>query len=311
MESQTRKQTDIICQLRRTNSQLEQQLQDVKTNRDNAILEHEEEIIELRNQVQELHHDMKIQQDELQECEQANSYLNEQIEQLSRENARKDTQIQQLQSENQQLQSEIQHFQSDAHAIGVITENKAVEISNNVLGRGGWGAVSIGYFYRTKVAVKEYHEIILSPYNQKVLEREISIASQCHHPNLLQFLCATKNDSGQLLIVTELMDMSLRNLLEQRAQKELLLEHHEMKQISVDVALGCWYLHSKKPHPIIHRDISSANVLLQIKNMEIVRAKISDYGSANFKQLCKTANPGAPLYAAPEASQAKQDPKVI
>ena len=191
-----------------------------------------------------------------------------------------------------------------------ITESGTVAVSNEVLGKGGWGAVYTGDFYGTKVAVKKFYEIILSPHNMEILKREINIASQCRHPNLLQFICATKNVKNQLLIVTELMDMALRTFLEQQAREKSRLKHPEVKLISLDVARGLNYLHLKKPHPIIHRDISSANVLLSIENGSVKRAKISDYGSANFMQACKTANPGAALYAAPEASQVQHDPKV-
>ena len=78
----------------------------------------------------------------------------------------------------------------------------------------------------------------------------------------------------------------------------------------MDVARGLSYLHSKTPNPI-HRDVSSANVLLSVdKNGLVRRAKISDYGSANFEKACNTANPGAAIYAPPEASKTQHDPKV-
>ena len=53
--------------------------------------------------------------------------------------------------------------------------------------------------------------------------------------------------------------------------------------ISLDVALALNYLHQKKPEPIIHRDISSANVLLW-RQGDQWRGKVSDYGTANFMQ---------------------------
>ena len=72
-----------------------------------------------------------------------------------------------------------------------------------------------------------------------------------------------------------------------------------------DVACALRYLHQWRPSPIIHRDISSANVLLEpIPNDW--RAKISDYGSANFMNAVTTAAPGSPVYAAPEARYPNQ-----
>ena len=74
----------------------------------------------------------------------------------------------------------------------------------------------------------------------------------------------------------------------------------QITSICQDVARALCYLHQWKPYPIIHRDISSGNVLLEpLPNGW--RAKVSDYGSANFLNDIKTAGPGSPAYAAPEA----------
>ena len=40
------------------------------------------------------------------------------------------------------------------------------------------------------------------------------------------------------------------------------------------------------------------------------RAKLSDYGAANFMRQCTTSIPGARIYAAPEALTSQQSPKV-
>ena len=84
----------------------------------------------------------------------------------------------------------------------------------------------------------------------------MDIASRCRHPCLLQFIGAT-NDERSTLFVTELVETSLRALLELRS-----LSPTEVSVISLDVARALNYLHLTKPSPIIHCDISSANVLL-------------------------------------------------
>ncbi|KAM7425605.1 hypothetical protein ABFA07_022997 [Porites harrisoni] len=136
-----------------------------------------------------------------------------------------------------------------------------------------------------------------------MFEREMSIASKCRHPCLLQFIGAT-NDEGSPLFVTELMETSLRKLLEQRS-----LSTAEVVTISLDVARALNYLHQKKPRPIIHRDISSANVLLW-RQADQWRGKVSDYGAANFMQHTLSVCPGAAVYSAPEALTKNQTVKV-
>ena len=175
-------------------------------------------------------------------------------------------------------------------------------MTDTCLGVGGWGTVLLGKFRGCKVAVKQIHELILSPHNRRLFEREMNIASRCRHPCLLQFIGAT-NDEGTPLFVTELMESSLRTLLEQQ-----LLPTSDICILSVDIAQALNYLHLSKP-PIIHRDISSANVLLW-RQGEQWRGKVSDYGTANFMQQIMTVAPGAMIYSAPEALTSNQTIKV-
>ncbi|XP_067052965.1 myosin heavy chain, striated muscle-like isoform X2 [Acropora muricata] len=184
-----------------------------------------------------------------------------------------------------------------------VVSRDEVQITDRCLGVGGWGKVSLGTFRGSKVAVKEIHELIISPYNRRLFEREINIASKCRHPCLLQFIGAT-NDDGIPLFITELLDTSLRALLEQRQ-----LADTEMSIISLDVSLALNYLHNMKPSPILHRDVSSANVLLW-RQGDQWRGKLSDYGTADFVQLIMTRVPGAAIYSAPEAVSSNQTPKV-
>ena len=106
--------------------------------------------------------------------------------------------------------------------------------------------------------------------------------------------------------MTELLDGSLRDLI-----REKTLTIQEICVIALDVAKALNYLHCKQPSPIIHRDVSSANVLLCQRGTASLRAKLSDYGTANFMSQCSTANPGAPPYSAPEAMSQNQTPKVL
>ena len=184
-----------------------------------------------------------------------------------------------------------------------IIRRDEVILSERSLGVGAWGKVYEGTFRGCQVAVKQIHDLILSPHNRRLFEREMSIASRCRHPHLLQFIGATNND-GSPLFITELLDTDLRNVLRQRS-----LHLEEVVCITLDVAKALNYLHLKKPSPIIHRDISSSNVLLWRRD-NCWRAKLSDYGAANFMRQHMTSNPGASIYAAPESQTSQQSPKV-
>ena len=177
----------------------------------------------------------------------------------------------------------------------VISRNE-IFLTNEMLGEGAWGKVLLGRFRGCKIAVKQVHNLVLSSFSRSLFEREMKIASRCRHPYLLQFIGAT-NEGGPPLLVTELMETSLRALLDPPLQR---LSDSEISIISSDVALALNYLHQTKPLPIIHRDISSANVLLWRHGRQW-RGKVSDYGTANCIQQIMTPGPGARIYSAPEA----------
>ena len=179
-----------------------------------------------------------------------------------------------------------------------------IELTDEELGRGGWGKVMVADFRGTRVAAKCLYEELNSDYYCDLFSREMSMAARLRHPNMVQFIGASI--VGRPVILTELMKTSLRKELE----KGQIIQA-QITCISLDVARALNYLHLMQPHPIIHRDISSANVLLNPLPDNLWVAKVSDYGSVNFqKQLC-TENPGSPVYSSIEArNPALQSPKM-
>ena len=178
----------------------------------------------------------------------------------------------------------------------VIRRNE-VTLTPEILGKGGWGEVKIGVFRGTKVAVKCLHEAIISEQNCDLFSREMKIASNVRHPNLIQFIGATRV-GNPIYIVTELMPTSLHKEL-----KKSPLKQCQILTISSNVSAALNYLHLFKPHPIIHRDVTSSNVLLEPASNGLWKGTLSDFGSANLHHKIRPieAYPGCPTYAAPES----------
>jgi serine/threonine protein kinase len=175
-----------------------------------------------------------------------------------------------------------------------------------ILGQGGWAMVTIATFRKTQVAAKCFYGEILSNYNRHLFNREMNMAARLRHPNLVQFIGATSTIDREPIIITELMSTSLRQVL-----VEQKLNFLQIKCIGLDVSRALNYLHNMKPDPIIHRDISSGNVLLDPLPQNLWKAKVADYGSVNLFKELKTVGPGSPAYAAPEAtSPPHQSPKM-
>ena len=61
-----------------------------------------------------------------------------------------------------------------------------IHLTDQELGRGSWAAVTKATFRGCPVAVKQIHNLIVSPYNVRLFQREMTIASHCRHPCLLQ-----------------------------------------------------------------------------------------------------------------------------
>ena len=179
-----------------------------------------------------------------------------------------------------------------------------LEVMDEELGCGGWAKVKVA---KLKVAAKVLHQQLIYDYHQRLFRREMDVAARVSHPNLLRFLGARLE--GGMAILTEFMPTSLRALVNRRPRQLLPLKY--IFSIAMDVACALNYLHHMTPDPMIHRDLSSANVLLQPTPDGGWLAKVSDYGTANFQSRLQTENPGSPVYTAPESRDpALQTPKM-
>ena len=193
----------------------------------------------------------------------------------------------------------------DSYTAHWVIRKEEIQLTGPELGVGGWATVTVAKFRGIKVAVKRVHNRIISHHNRQLFQREMNMAARLRHPNLIQFIGATME--GEMMIIMELMATSLRSQLE----REVYFPPNTVKAISLDVACGLNYLHLIQPDPIVHRDISSANVLLDELPHREWRAKLTDYGSVNVVHQLHTQNPGSPVYSAPEASKPHlQSPKM-
>ena len=165
---------------------------------------------------------------------------------------------------------------------------------DRVLGGGAWGYVAKGTFRGTAVAVKRVYSQILHQSTLERVRREIRTMAQIRHPNLVLFIAAVLDEQTGPMIVTELLDISLREAYQANrvgANKQRIFQ---------DISSALVYLHQQR-EPIIHRDVSSANVLLNSLPNNTWLAKLSDFGSANLARYASTPGEGSILYTAPEA----------
>ena len=271
LEQREREEAEKEQEIRRYHHQLQE-----KDREHQVVLQEKDREHQVVLQEKDREHQVVLQ--ELQENQEA-------LQQKDRELQEKDRELQEKDRELHQSQD---HWSIDKDEVTLTKEE---------LGRGSYAVVTVGIFRGLRVAVKSLHTVIISDYNLGIFSREMSIASQVRHPNLVQFIGATK--VGNPLILTELMSTSLNQELRRNR-----LTNQQILSIAQDVALGLNYLHLFKPQPIIHRDVSSPNVLLKpCTGPAGYEAKVADYGTAKVVQegSSGTVMPGNPAYAAPEA----------
>ena len=258
----------------------------------------QEENNQLQQQLCQVRQESRESREESQQFQDENRQLKEQNDQLQQELHQV---CQQSQEEVHQLQQQLNRSQEEVRQLRIqqdhwVVTKGDITMTQEVLGKGGWGEVRVAKFRGLRVAAKCLHDIILSDYNIHLFTREMEMAARIRHPNLLQFIGATRE--GSPIILSELMPTSLRKQLEKAP-----LPRTHILCISVSVAAALNYLHLWRPSSIIHRDVSSPNVLLEPSADGSWKAKLSDYGSANLlQQISPTSvNPGSPAYSAPEA----------
>ena len=185
-------------------------------------------------------------------------------------------------------------------------------LTGTVIGYGSYGSIEEVELPGAICAAKRIHSYfqdasIMAPHHQQQFEecflRECQLMSTLRHPNIVQFLGVFHIDSSPIpAIVMEKLTASLHDILdptEVSGTKQYIPLSLKFS-ILQNVASGVLFLHSHTP-PIIHRDLSARNVLLN----EGMVAKIADLGMARIMPTISDATmtraPGAAIYMPPEA----------
>ncbi|XP_044350894.1 MDIS1-interacting receptor like kinase 2-like [Triticum aestivum] len=170
-----------------------------------------------------------------------------------------------------------------------------------IIGTGGYGKV-----YKAQlqdghiVAVKKLHQTEEELDDERRFQSEMEILSQIRQRSIVKMYGFCSHPVYKFLVYEYIQRGSLHGSLE---NEELAKELDWQKRITLatDVAQAISYLHHECSPPIIHRDITSNNILLDIT----FRAFVSDFGTARILKPDSSnwsALAGTYGYIAPELS---------
>ncbi|XP_048130170.1 MDIS1-interacting receptor like kinase 2-like isoform X2 [Rhodamnia argentea] len=174
------------------------------------------------------------------------------------------------------------------------------------IGVGGHGSVYKAQLQTGEIlAVKKLKEAVdVEIANRKAFEREIHALTETRHRNIVKLYGFCLSSRHSFLVYEFLECGSLKDVLN---NEERITTFDWKKRLNVvkGVAYALCYMHHECSPPIIHRDISSKNVLLDAE----YEAHVSDFGTAKVLQPYSsnwTSFAGTFGYAAPASWPLKE-----
>lgn len=193
-----------------------------------------------------------------------------------------------------------------------IIPESCVRPTGRHLGTGSYGSVEEVEIHGMIGAGKKIHDVLVqSDYDgtDKVATKyveECKLLAGLHHPHVVKFLGVYFSPPAHLpVLLMEKLETSLDDVLTKYDQSNPQISRPDIPlvlklSVLLDVVRGLHYLHTQIPTPVVHRDLSAKNILLDSQ----MRAKISDLGNARFigtgNHQSLTQVPGTQVYMPPE-----------
>nr|BAH57280.1 AT1G35710 [Arabidopsis thaliana] len=172
----------------------------------------------------------------------------------------------------------------------------------HLIGTGGYSKVYRANLQDTIIAVKRLHDTIDEEISKPVVKQEflneVKALTEIRHRNVVKLFGFCSHRRHTFLIYEYMEKGSLNKLLANDEEAKRLTWTKRINVVK-GVAHALSYMHHDRITPIVHRDISSGNILLD----NDYTAKISDFGTAKLLKTDSSnwsAVAGTYGYVAPE-----------
>ncbi|KAJ4746674.1 U-box domain-containing protein kinase family protein [Rhynchospora pubera] len=170
------------------------------------------------------------------------------------------------------------------------------------IGEGGFGSVYKGLLRNTPVAVKLLHQDGMQGISE--FHQEIKVLTKVRHPNLVTLIGSCSEACA--LVYEYLPNGSLEDRLA-CTDNSPPLTWQARTRIMGEICAALIFLHSSRPHPVVHGDLKPDNILLDANLI----SKLSDFGICRMLIQTNAAKSSIYRTANPKSTLAYMDPELV